>query len=179
MEFTRRVGQGRISEFAGADNLSRDIFLRAVGFEERAKDYVRIMDPDLKNLYQRYVDGINHYLDMNEPNIYMKLLGMEEEQWEILDSIVVCMMLNWSLAYNMQHELLYQRIIDQVGLEQGRKLINYVPDGTPTSVDNFGLNDLKDGELAAVMDNYGWTITCASLRKTWYLPMTRAILLTG
>jgi penicillin G amidase len=167
MEFTRRVGQGRISEFAGADNLSRDVFLRAVGFEERAKDYVRIMDPDLKQLYQRYVDGINHYLDLHGPNLYMKLLGMEEEQWAISDSIVVGMMLNWSLAYNMQHELLYQRIIDRVGLEQGQKLINYVPDSTPTSVDNLGLNELKDGELAAVMDYYGWLLGCRSASNGW------------
>jgi penicillin G amidase len=167
MEFTRRVGQGRISEFAGAENLSRDLFLRAVGFEERAKDYVRIMDPELKNLYQRYVDGINHYLDLNGPNLYMKLLGMEEERWEISDSIVVGMMLNWSLAYNMQHELLYQRIVDRVGLEQGRKLINYVPEGTPTSVDNFGFNDMDDHALAAVIDYYGWLLGCRSASNGW------------
>jgi len=106
MEFTRRVGQGRIAEFAGEKELSKDIFLRGVGFNDRAKKYAERLDPRFRALYQRYVDGVNHYLDKNGPNSYMKLLGMKKEKWEISDSVLVGMMLNWSLAYNMKHELL-------------------------------------------------------------------------
>jgi penicillin amidase len=48
MEFTKRVGQGRISEFAGEEALSKDYFLRAVGFYERAKEYTKKLSPYYK-----------------------------------------------------------------------------------------------------------------------------------
>jgi acyl-homoserine lactone acylase PvdQ len=115
MEFTKRAGQGRISEFAGDSALTKDIFLRAVGFQERAKSAVEGMAPGSKALYQRYVDGVNCYLDTKGPNLYMKLLGMKKEKWEIADSVLIGMMLNWSLAYNMKHEIMYHRIIKKVG----------------------------------------------------------------
>ncbi len=136
MEFTRRVGQGRISEFAGESALEKDIFLRGVGFEERAKGYAKTLDPRFRALYQRYVDGVNHYLDINGPHLYMKLLGMKTEKWEISDSVLVGMMLNWSLAYNMKHELLYHRIIKKTGADKGRKLLSFIPPGTPTTIDD-------------------------------------------
>ena len=71
MEFTRRVGQGRISEFSGEDALTKDIFLRAVGFSDHAKKSVDRLDPGVKALYERYIDGVNNYLDTEGPNLYM------------------------------------------------------------------------------------------------------------
>ncbi|MBW2615407.1 MAG: penicillin acylase family protein [Deltaproteobacteria bacterium] len=59
MEFTRRVAQGRISEFAGESALPKDIFLRAVGFYDIAVQSMENLDPVFKNYLQRYVEGIN------------------------------------------------------------------------------------------------------------------------
>jgi acyl-homoserine lactone acylase PvdQ len=57
------------------------------------------------------VDGVNHYLDTRGPNLYMKLMGLKKEKWEIADSVLTGSMLNWSLSYNMKHEILYERIL--------------------------------------------------------------------
>ena len=80
-----------------------------------ASDFAGRMDPKLRILYQRYTEGVNHYLNTKGPNLYMKLLGMKKEKWEVADLVAIGAMLNWSLTYNMKHEILYQRIIKKIG----------------------------------------------------------------
>lgn len=167
MAFTRRVGQGRIATFAGEEALSKDIFLRAVGFEERAKAYADQLDARFRALYQRYVDGINHYQATNGRHLYMVLLGMQAERWEISDSVLVGMMLNWSLAYNMKHELLYQRIIDKAGIAQARRLLNYVPPDTPTIIDDEGAGAMDHQALAALVQRFGGLLGSRSASNSW------------
>jgi penicillin G amidase len=167
MEFTRRVGQGRIAEFAGEEALSKDIFLRGVGFEERAKAYAESLDPRSRELYQRYVDGINHYLNLNGRHLYMKLLGMEKERWEISDSVVVGLMLNWSLAYNLKHELLYHRIINKVGMEKGNALLSFTPPDTPTIIDDVIASRMNENGLAALAKRLDWLLGSRSASNSW------------
>ena len=45
MEITRRISQGRISEFAGESELKKDLFLRSMRFYEIAKTQTKDMDP--------------------------------------------------------------------------------------------------------------------------------------
>jgi penicillin amidase len=167
MEFIRRVGQGRISEFAGEDSLSRDIFLRSVGFHDRAKEYAKTLDPHFKALYQRYVDGINHYLDVNGPHVYMKLLGMKKEKWEISDSILVGVMMSWSLAYNMKHELLYHRIMKKVGKEKGSRLLSFIPPGTPTIVNDTVAARMDESNAGRIMKELDWLLGGRSASNNW------------
>jgi penicillin amidase len=168
MEFNRRVGQGRISEFAGRSTLSKDIFLRAMGFHDRAKDSVENLDPGIKSLYQRYIDGVNYYLDTKGPNLYMKLMGMKKEKWEISDSILIGMMLNWTLAYNLKHEILYHNIIDKIGDEKARELMNYIPPDTPTVIqDRIALTSGNNEKLRAVIKELDWLLGCRSASNNW------------
>lgn len=172
MEFTRRVGQGRITEFAGEDALSKDIFLRSVRFHERAKDYAKALDPRYRLLYQRYVDGINYYLDTKGPNLYMKLLGMKKEKWEIADSVLVGAMLNWSLAYNMKHELLYHRILKKLGKEKGMELLNFLPPGTPTIIDDRVasiMTTMNEEKLATLVGEFDWLLGSRSASNNWVI----------
>ncbi len=167
MEFTRRIAQGRISEFAGADALSKDYFLRGVGFYERAKAYAQKLSPYYKKLYQRYVDGVNHYLDTHGTNVYMKLLGMKKEKWEIADSICVGMMLNWSLAYNMKYELLYHKIFQKLGREKGSMLLNVTPPDTPTIMGDSSKEWLSDLQFTLLVKEMGWLLGCRSASNNW------------
>ena len=167
MEFTRRVGQGRISEFAGEDSLSKDLFLRAVGFAEHAKKSVDRLDPQVKAVYQRYIDGINHYLDTEGPNLYMRLLGMKKEKWEIADSVLIAMMLNWSLSYNMKHEILYHRMIGKIGQENAAKLINFIPPGTSTIIDDRVSEAVGDNALASLVKDLDPLLGCRSASNGW------------
>ncbi len=167
MEFTRRIGQGRVSEFAGEKELPKDIFLRGVGFHDIARASVKRLDPRIRALYQRYVDGINHYLETKGPNLYMRLLGMKKEKWEIADSLLVGAMLNWSLAYNMKHELLYHRIMKKIGIEKGMRLLNLVPPKTPTITDDLVASGMNEKETARLIAELDWLLGCRSASNNW------------
>jgi len=167
MEFTRRVAQGRISEFAGESALSKDLFLRVVGFYRMALDYAVRMDPEFHVLYQRYADGVNHYLTTKGPNLYMKLLGMKREKWEIADLVSIGMMLNWTLTYNMKHELLYQRIIKKNWKEKAIKLMNFPPEDDPSIVDDRMASLLNEGRLVASLAALDWLTGCRSASNSW------------
>ena len=167
MEFTRRIGQGRLSEFAGESQLTKDIFLRSVGFYDIAKEYAQNLDPRYRVLYQRYVDGVNHYLDTQGPNIYMKLTGLKKEKWEIADSVLTGSMLNWSLSYNMKHEILYERILKKTGRERARDLLNLIPEGTPTTIDDRPPGAAAEARLAALVREMEWLLGCRSASNGW------------
>ena len=131
METTRRIGQGRICEFAGESALDKDIFIRALGFYELAKAESQHLPPEIKRLLQRYVDGVNHFLETGKTPLYFTLLGLEKEKWTVADPIVIGFMLNWTLAYNMSHEILYTRMAARIGAERCRELLNFIPSDTP------------------------------------------------
>ena len=134
MEFIKRVGQGRISEFAGEDALSKDIFLRAVGFARLAQRETDTLPPEERKILQRFVDGINYYLDSRGTPLYFTLLGLKKEKWRPSDSLLVAYMLNWSLAYNLKHELMYQKITARIGPDESRKLLRLIPSDTPVTI---------------------------------------------
>ena len=167
MEFTKRVGQGRISEFAGEEALSKDYFLRAVGFYERAKAYTKKLSPYYKRLCQRYADGVNYYIETKGRNAYMLLLGMKKEKWEIADSVLVGMMLNWSLAYNMKYELLYHKIVQKIGKDKASLLLNFVPPDTPTVIGDSSGRWLDDEHFSSLLKEFDWLFGCRSASNNW------------
>ncbi len=71
MEITRRIAQGRISEFAGESTLKKDIFLRAVGFYDIAKRHQEKLSPGIRRYFQRYVDGINFFIQNEKASLYL------------------------------------------------------------------------------------------------------------
>ena len=134
MEIIRRIGQGRISEFAGEEALPKDIFLRAVGFAEIARDEAEALPPQDRRILQRFVDGINYYLDTHRTPLYFTLLGLDTEKWAVSDPLLIAYMLNWSLAYNLSHELLYRKIAAGIGPDAGRRLLRLIPPDSPTTI---------------------------------------------
>jgi len=169
MEFTRRVAQGRISEFAGESALPKDIFLRAVGFYDIAVQTMEKLDPVYKKYIQRYVDGINYYLDTNGTNLYMKLLGFKQETWKPEDAASVGVMLTWSLAYNMKHELLYHRIARKIGKERCMELLNFIPPETPTIIDDRVGDYVSDKEFVTRLRDLDWLLGCRSASNNWVI----------
>ncbi len=173
MEVTKRIGQGRLSEFAGESTLATDIFLRAVGFYDIARKEAQNLSPKYKALLQRYVDGINYYLKAEKKPLYMTLLGLEKEKWKIADSIVVGMMLNWTLAYNLSHELLYHKISKKIGKAKCEELLNFIPPESPTIVDRKSENRIADARFVAMLNKFGPLMGCRSASNNWVIAPSR------
>lgn len=167
MEFTRKIGQGRLSEFAGESQLGKDLFLRGVGFKEVAAKSVSELSEKSRLYYQRYVDGVNYYLDTKGPNIYMRLMGMKKEKWEMADALLVASMLNWSLAYNMKHEIINERIVQKLGREKAQALLSLIPPDTSTIMGDQVSGAFRDDKLAAMMRHMDWLLGSRSASNNW------------
>src|SRR5687768_17017115 len=89
MEFWRRIGQGRLSEYFGSGTVSQDIYLRTVGFEEVAQQEYESMDDESRALMEAYSAGVNAYTQNRTPEqlglefALLKLQGVqiEMEPW--------------------------------------------------------------------------------------------------
>ncbi len=173
MEVTKRIGQGRISEFAGESTLSKDLFLRAVGFYDIAKREVQNLSPQHKALLQRYVDGVNHYIENEKKPLYMSLLGLEKEKWTLADPVVVGMMLNWSLAYNMSHEFIYHKISEKIGKQKCEELLNFIPPLTPTIVAGQSTNSDFGANLIATLNEFGPLMGGRSASNNWVVASSK------
>jgi penicillin amidase len=167
IEITKRIGQGRISEFAGPSTVDKDLFLRALGFYEIAQKEADNMFAKHRALLQRFVDGINFYQNTHQKPLYMTLLGIEPEPWTLADPLVVGMMLNWTLAYNMSNELMYYEMRKKVGPEAISELMNLIPDGTPTIVDGYSGGGPRETRFLANFKNWEFLLGGMSASNNW------------
>jgi penicillin amidase len=155
MEITRRIGQGRISEFAGETALSKDVFLRSLGFYEMAQREADALPAGVKRILQRFVDGINYFLETERTPLYFALLGIEKEPWTLADPLVIGHMLNWTLTNNLNQELMNHQITERIGLEKARQLLNCLPTGTPTITAAPGKHGKRAGRMPSAVGDLG------------------------
>lgn len=88
MEFWRHVGQGRISEIAGASTIDSDKFIRTMGWNRIAEShlaYFEAEEPEYMAILDAYSAGVNAYLDENRDALSLNftLMGLAREPWEI------------------------------------------------------------------------------------------------
>ncbi|MFD0862892.1 acylase [Sungkyunkwania multivorans] len=54
--------RGRAAEYWGAVNLSNDILIHTLGFEQLASNWAKMQDPELKRIYEAFIKGMNAYV---------------------------------------------------------------------------------------------------------------------
>jgi penicillin amidase len=96
MEVTRRFAQGRICELAGEKARALDIRMRTIGFFRNAKQQAGILAPDDRRLLQRYVDGVNAYIETRKDTHHLefKLAGIAPTKWTVQDSLSLAYLLS-------------------------------------------------------------------------------------
>jgi penicillin G amidase len=122
MEFSRRVGSGRLSEILGKATLENDRFIRTVGWQRAAALDLQNLDAETLSVLQSYSDGINAYIDANTGRLGLEftLLGLigtrfEPEPWTPFNTLTWAKVMAWDLGGNMNNELLRARLVTRVG----------------------------------------------------------------
>ena len=135
MELTRRYAEGRLSELAGPKTESVDISMRTIGLFRNAKKLAAMLDPESRNGFQRYVNGINAYIQgfRNEHPIEFTLSGLKPEPWAVEDSLAVLFFMSWTTSGNLDTEIIMQALIDKIGPKGAQKILplNINPDDAP------------------------------------------------
>ena len=148
MEVTRRFAQGRICELAGEGAKALDIRMRTIGFFRNAKQQAAVLAPEPRRLLQRYVDGVNAYIETrkNTHHLEFRLAGIAPTPWTVQDSLSMAYLLSWNSAANLKTEIIAQMLVDAIGPEKARLLfpLNINPDDpSENSPDRYAMNSLQ------------------------------------
>ena len=115
MEWSRHVGQGRLSEIVGEDALEPDRFIRTVGFNRMAADtldYYEREAPEAIAILEAYSAGVNTYLQREGGSFSINRTILEQvrgsweiEPWEPLDTVSWTVVMAYELSDKMRSEL--------------------------------------------------------------------------
>ena len=148
LELFKYLAHGRLAEFIGEKGLKNDRIIRLLdltGFA--ARQLARISD-DERNYLQRYLNGINAFIDTrkDEYPLMFSVMGHEVSRWTLEDILAIQYFRIWSSSVNWRQELLTLQLIDKFGAERAHELrpLTINPDDPATE------NDMPSEELAAL-----------------------------
>jgi penicillin amidase len=159
MEFSRRIGAGRLSEILGKSTLSNDLFIRAIGWRRGAEADYQLLKQEERDVLQWYADGVNAFIGGHRDNLPIEftILGLTgakftPETWTPVDSLTWGKVMAWDLGGNWEDELLRSRLLSKYGQERGLQIINALwpayPPGKPIiAPSGVTWQDLGEGEL--------------------------------
>jgi penicillin G amidase len=132
MELARLSSSGRLCEMAGKEAKAIDIRMRTIGFFRQAQKHARLLDPSTKRKFQRYVDGINAYIQERPGSLPLefKLAGIKPQPWRIEDTLAIMYYMSWGSSANWQTEIIAQMLVEKIGLEKAKEIfpLNINPD---------------------------------------------------
>ncbi len=120
MQLTRLYFQGRLCELAGEKAKAVDLRMRTIGLHRMAKRHAGILSPKVRHDFQRYVDGINAFIQKCPEDIPLefKLAGIKPDLWSVEDSVGFIYYMGYSTAANLTTEVIAQMLLDTLGYER-------------------------------------------------------------
>lgn len=140
MEWSRHIGQGRLSEIAGASLLENDKFIRNIGWPRIAAESTANYDAETLATLEAYSAGVNAYIEANRENLsfnrtVLELVGdsWEIEPWTPVDTTSWGVVMAWNLRGNgnSNFELLQTELRAALGDELVEMLYLPYPDTRP------------------------------------------------
>ncbi|MCP4717843.1 MAG: penicillin acylase family protein, partial [Desulfobacteraceae bacterium] len=125
MQLTRLFAQGRICELAGEVAKKLDIRMRTIGLDRMAEKQAGILNDKTKNHFQKYVDGINAFIDICPKDVHLefKLAGIDPEKWKVDDSLGLLYYMGYSTAANLNTEIVSQMLLETLGYEKASQIM--------------------------------------------------------
>ena len=113
MDVRRHVTSGRLSELFGESTVETDAFIRTLGWRRVAEREVALLDPDTRDAFTAYADGVNAYLEQTSTRelafeyTVLRATGLsyEPEPWTVPDSLAWLKAMAWDLRGNMADEV--------------------------------------------------------------------------
>ncbi len=124
MEFWRRIGAGRLSEYFGEATLGTDLYLRTMGFYRIAEQEYAHTDPETRRILDAYAAGVNAYVQDRSPAqlglefTLLQLQGVEVtiEPWTPVNTLTWAHVMSQDLGGNYESELNRVELIREVGV---------------------------------------------------------------
>ncbi|MBW1735229.1 MAG: penicillin acylase family protein [Deltaproteobacteria bacterium] len=129
MEFSRRLGQGRLAEIFGEKFVRVDRYFRmltATGINSKVLDR---FSPALRS----FADGVNAYIKIHKDRLpaEFRLLRFEPEPWQPDDYVQIVKIIAWSLSSGWKIDLLAAEILKKAGEKRFKDAFPLWPDQAP------------------------------------------------
>lgn len=113
MEFTRRIGSGRLSEVLGDGPIDVDRLTRTLGLRRSAQRDWDGMGGEDRSALEAYAGGVDAYLQKNRGrlSIEFRIFGVDPEPWTPVDSLTIVKLMSWILSENASIQVSRARII--------------------------------------------------------------------
>lgn len=137
MEFNRRVGHGRISEFAGASQVNSDKYLRTIGLARAAKADWDAASDEEKRVLNAFAAGVNAFIESHRDNLPLEftLVGIQPEPWTPVDSLAWAKVMAFDLGGRSQFDITRATFIEKLGLAKWKEIAPEYPAEGPFIVD--------------------------------------------
>ncbi|RLQ22467.1 penicillin acylase family protein [Seongchinamella sediminis] len=124
LELHRHLAHGRLAEFVGEKGLRNDRIVRLVDIPGFTRRYLKRISAAERDYLQRYVDGINSYINSHQDDFPLMLgvMGHEVSPWTVTDALAITQFRIWSSSINWRQELLTLRLYDELGPERAAQL---------------------------------------------------------
>ncbi|MGF1610442.1 MAG: penicillin acylase family protein [Kiloniellales bacterium] len=145
MDFTRRIGAGRLSEVVGEATIRTDQLMRTLGLYRVAEANLEHLTPQTRAALDAYAAGVNAFIEGHEgpwpPEFY--LLRYRPEPWRPADSLVWGRLMALQLSGNWSDEVRRLRLAGRLTPEQIAFLWPSYPGDAPVAI--AGLAARYDG----------------------------------
>ena len=137
MDMTRLAGRGELSTLFGERTIDKDRFLKTVGFYKKAQASYPLLLQETKDALQAFAKGMNTYIQTADhlPREYF-ILGAKPRLWVPEDSIVVALLMSYSLTRSKKIDLVLHKIREKAGDDILKQIIPSYPDFAPTLAAN-------------------------------------------
>lgn len=126
MDLMRRVGGGKLSEILGEDLVEIDKLFRTLGINEKAKESVAYgfanPDDEAVKLAQKYLEGINYFIENGPTPVEYKILQIDKEKFEPIDLYRTVGYMSFSFALALREDPFLNKIYDNLGAEYYKDL---------------------------------------------------------
>ena len=164
MEFWRRIGAGRLSEYFGEATLGTDIYLRTVGFARIAEQEYEEATPEIRAVLEAYAEGVNAYISGRRPGqlglefalLSLQGIEIEVEPWTPVNTLTWAKIMAQDLGGNMDDELAAVDLVRAVGVDMAQDFRAGYVDNLPVIVPDEELEhlDLPDASTEQVAGEY-------------------------
>jgi len=148
LELFKHLAHGRLAEFIGEKGLNNDRIIRLLNLTGFASKQLASISHEERNYLQRYLDGINAFIDTrtDEYPLMFSVMGHEVDRWTLEDILAIQYFRIWSSSVNWRQELLTLQLIDKFGPQRAHELrpLTINPDDPATE------NDAVSEALAAL-----------------------------
>jgi penicillin amidase len=134
MEFTRRIGQGRLSEIVGKKSYVVDAWAKTIGFSRIADQMWAKASPNTRDILTAYTNGINQFLDShrNALGFEFDALKLQPDHWRPQDCMIIGRLMAWEMNFSYFTDAAFGDIALSLDSEHMRWLYPGYPDNGAT-----------------------------------------------